>query len=92
MEAESGAARLEPRGEFVVVMGPRVESKPDDKGLPEFAADATQLFDYLTKYPSMDESAALAMVAARYKVEPNEVRKAIKKQRILVKQQKHASD
>jgi len=85
-------AAFQARGEFVVVVGPRDANQDGREIASTIAPQATSLFDYLTKYPSMDESSALAMVACRFDLGTNEVRKAIKKHRILVKQQKASAD
>lgn len=84
-------ANVEPRGEFVVVVGPvelpsrRVEIASTD------VQEMTDIFDYLTKLSVIDESEALAFIASKYQLGLSEARKAIKKHRILVKQQKDTS-
>ena len=50
------------------------------------------LFDYLTNYFDISESEALAFIASKYGLGMSEARKAIKKHKILVKQQKDTSD
>ena len=84
--------RVEPKGEFVVVIGPRPRdsvSKPDLSGIGQSASD---LLDYVTKYQGIDEQSALAMVASRFDLRPADIRKLVKKHRILVKQHKAAVD
>ena len=94
VEFASGSpeTRVEPRGEFVVVIGP-VESVRRQPNLDLAQAGAMgDMFDYLTNYSDIGESEALAFIASKYRLGMGEARKAIKKHRILVKQQKDASD
>ena len=92
LSATFGSDLPEPRGEFVVVVGPRAEVPDSGGDLLELGRAATDLLDYLTKYPGIDDQSALTMVASRLDLRPTEVRKLVKKHRILVKQHKALSD
>ena len=80
------------KGEFVVVVGPATDAGSKPSIPSSRASEITSLFDYLTKYPTIDEASALAMVGCHHNLKPSEVRKAVKKHRISVKQQNAAAD
>jgi uncharacterized membrane-anchored protein len=58
---------------------------------PAKAQEINGLFDYLTKNETIDDAFATTVVSQRFMVPAAVARKAIKKHRILVKQQKDAS-
>jgi 16S rRNA (cytidine1402-2'-O)-methyltransferase len=89
---QSAQSQLQAKGEFVVVIGPLAEDSAGRERATALAPEATALFEYLTKHPSMDAQSALDMVASRYELTPSDTKKAIKKHNILVKQHKNAAE
>ena len=88
LSSNSPVPAVQPKGEFAIVVGPRPEKARNLAETTDFGAAVADLFEYLTKYPGLDDSSALVMVASRFNVTPAVARKAIKRHKILVKQQK----
>jgi 16S rRNA (cytidine1402-2'-O)-methyltransferase len=72
---------IQDRGEFVVVVGPVLESSRQE---PEAISVAT-LVGYLTKGPDIDDTAAVAMAAAHYGLTTTRTRNLAKKGAIALK-------
>lgn len=85
-QIEAGSAiQIDQRaqGEFVVVVGPASDLASSDNQLDE----AIDLFGRITELAGVEERMAVSMVSSTLGVESFKVKNAIKKRRILVKQQ-----
>ena len=77
------------KGEFVVILGPSSAKVVADID-PLLAEQMSDLLDYLTNNSAVSEDFGVRVVGERFDVPTAVARKAIKKHRILVKQQKSA--
>jgi len=74
-------------GEFVVVVIPEVIDDNRFRQTEELQRDALNLFASLVVAPAISEELAIELTALKLAITPTDARKAIKKAKILVKQQ-----
>ena len=74
---------LKPLGEFVVVVGPKRQHEPSSDDVER----AVDLFGRITHLAGVEDRLALSMVSSASGLEGYTIKNAVKKRRILVKQQ-----
>lgn len=77
---------LPAQGEFTIIIGPPVVGPETSYEPQEIAA----LFDHIAKFRGISEAAAADLVSTHLGIPAHAVKKAVKRQRILVKRQKEA--
>lgn len=78
---------IKPIGEFVVVVIPEIDTGMRPRQTAEIQAEALNLFSILAAAPGISEDLAIELTALKLDLTPTDARKAIKKAKILVKQQ-----
>jgi 16S rRNA (cytidine1402-2'-O)-methyltransferase len=78
---------IKPIGEFVVVVIPEIDKGERRDQADEMQLEALNLFSSLAAAPGISEDLAIELTALKLDLTETEARKAIKKARILVKQQ-----
>jgi 16S rRNA (cytidine1402-2'-O)-methyltransferase len=83
----SSIGRINPIGEFVVVVIPEIDSGKRQRQTLEIQQEALNLFSVLSAAPGISEDLAIELTALKLALTPTDARKAVKKAKILVKQQ-----
>lgn len=78
---------IKPIGEFVVVVIPDIETGDRQTMTEEMQGQALKLFSILAAAPGISEDFAIELTALKLALTPTDARKAVKKAKILVKQQ-----
>lgn len=78
---------IKPIGEFVVVVIPKIDPGERRQQTEEMQREALNLFSLLCAAQGISEDLAIELTALKLDLTPTDARKAIKKARILVKQQ-----
>ncbi len=78
---------VKPIGEFVVVVIPAAETGERKVVTEEIQSQALKLFSVLVSAPGISEDLAIELTALKLALTPTDARKAVKKAKILVKQQ-----
>jgi 16S rRNA (cytidine1402-2'-O)-methyltransferase len=78
---------IKPLGEFVVTVLPEVGEKRAQAQTESMQRSAMNLFDALAAAPGISEDLAIELTALKLAITVTDARKAVKKARILVKQQ-----
>lgn len=79
---------VRPIGEFVIVALPVIDHRHVDAADAEVGRQALDLFSRLGEAPRIHEDLAIELVGLKLRLSSTEAKKAIKKAKILVKQQK----
>lgn len=74
-------------GEFVIVVIPQIDQSEKARQTTDLQAEALNLFSTLAAAPGISEDLAVELTALKLALTPTDARKAIKKAKILVKQQ-----
>jgi 16S rRNA C1402 (ribose-2'-O) methylase RsmI len=78
---------IKPIGEFVVVVIPDIDRGERQRQTEDTQKEALNLFSVLAAAPGISEDLAIELTALKLALTPTDARKAIKKAKILVKQQ-----